>query len=243
MDLSGWRHIGSMDVGQKRDWTTIGVIGWPEVEPEDGSIWQTCILALHKLRSRVRKVGERRVPDVPLLDIVEQGCVDVFDHFPDMEVIVSDATRDTAVSNWLGRRYGVDRVLPFVFSGPSHVKAWHSTLYYINDPRGYPWPQPGPGTTLASHVAEIQEQMTIEEVMFNERGQYVFRHPGPHNDWLHMFEMAHDTIRDIQNSGEGGEPVIASGVSAPPWTQSDTLKPPFLARMDREAGRSWGKAD
>jgi len=237
VDLKGWRQVGSMDVGQKRDWTTAGVWGFPEEEPTDGTIWQTCILALHKLRSRILPSGE---PETPLLDVVEQMCRDVFDHFPDMEVIITDATRDMAIADWLGRRYGEGRVIPFIFSPKSHVKAWHSTLYYFNDARGYPWPRVAPGTTMATHVAELQEQMTIEEVRLNDRGQYIFRHPGAHNDWLHMTEMAHDAIRDIQIGSPSGDPAICGNAAPPPWIQSHVTRPPFLARLDQKAGRKWG---
>lgn len=237
MDLSGWRVVCSMDVGQKRDWTTGGVFGFPVAEPADGTIWQTTILGLHKLRSRM----VRRKPDVPLLDIVEVMCRELFDHFPTAEAYVTDATRDTAVANWMGRRYGDSLVEAFIFSDPMHMEAWHSMLYYINDPRGYPWPDPTPGTVLASHVAEFQEQMTVEEVRINDRGKFSFRHPGPHNDWLHMGEMAHYKIRQMQNATVLASPMVAGAVGAPPWTQDPTLRPPFLAALDARAGRSWGR--
>ena len=237
MTPKGWRSINTMDVGQKRDWSTGMVIGWPEEEPEDGSIWQTAILGMLKLRSDLDMDGK---PLTSLLDITEEMCLQLFDHFSS-EASVIDATRDTAVADWVGRRYGRSSVEPFIFSTKSHVEAWHSTIYYVQSPMGYGWPAPAPGSRLATWVGELQDQMMTEEVRMNDRGQWVFRHPGPHNDWLAAFEMGHWLVRRIQNASSAGGPMCASAQGAPPWTQDPKLRPPILAQIDARSGRRWGR--
>lgn len=234
-DLATWRKVGGTDIGQKRDWTTGMVVGFPPEEPLDGSIWQTAILGMYKVKSAMRG----KIPDVPLLDICDDICRNLFDHF-DMEMLVVDTTRDEAAGDQFGRRYGREMTEHFNFAS-MHQEAWHSTLYYVNDPRGYPLPKPSPGTRLATWVSEFEDQIMTEEVMQNDMGRYVFRHPGPHNDWLHSFEMCHWGARRCQNLSPGVAPAIVGAQGAPPWTQDPALRPKALARLDAAAGRNWGR--
>lgn len=173
-----------------------------------------------------------------MIDVVEAMCVELLDHFP-LSRVLGDETHDAGAVGWIARRYGEGIVEGVNFGTVAQMSLWHDTLHYVASPEGFPWPDRGdlvPGSRVAADMAELEEQITVEQAELNGRGQYSFYHPGEHNDFLHGFNLSCKAMREVQLSGTAGDVDVFTAQGSIPYRMDRRLAPLALGGRPGRGG-------
>jgi len=233
LDLSSTHYFfGGCDPATKRDWATGLVAALPRERPRRG-IWMPRLAAMERVRAAPSRDGSARAGP---LDVIEALHERLFSRFP-LERIGVDATHDPGLENQFRRWYGESRTVEVLFGRRTNLGLWTSTLYFVNP--GWPWARTTPGTRTHLFQSELIEQMTVEQVIPTEDGSYKFRHPGPHNDWLHGFNVLCHVIYNWQVEAARTAMRVGAARGRPRYIQRPERRPRGMASLDSKFGRKW----